>query len=171
MKTPLPIKVFHRSLWKWVRSHIIIQQYLTDKVCKIGTWWFINIISYFNVRASPSNSTLLCLCPLCLQKKFRALLFGDRRQKQVYKNRVPYMLAILVRLPICKVTLQGLLSKSGVYFSTPWMWAGLATCFAQWDISKGDRNTSLKRARAQKFALLLLLVFSNHRVSTHTSPS
>lgn len=40
-----------------------------------------------------------------------------------------------------------------VYFSTPWMWASLATCFVQWNISKCDASTSLKSAWAWKFVL------------------
>lgn len=40
-----------------------------------------------------------------------------------------------------------------VFFSTPWMWASFATCFAQWDISKCDASTYLKSAWACQFAL------------------
>lgn len=48
--------------------------------------------------------------------------------------------------------LQLYLSKGGLFLH-PLMWAGLATCFVQWDISKCDTSTSLQSACTWKFAL------------------
>lgn len=52
--------------------------------------------------------------------------------------------------------LQLYLSKGGLFLH-PLMWAGLANCFAQWDISKCDTSISLQSICTWKFALLLLL--------------
>lgn len=97
---------------------------------------------------SPSPSTLLCLCQLCLQNKFLVLLFGGRLQNEVYKTRTPCMLAIPARLSICKATLWGLLSKGRVYFSTPRTWAGLAPCFCP----RGHQQMGYKHASSHPLA-------------------